>query len=110
MCQISSLSVYSVALWRRETPIFAIFWTSAFSDVANWQQSEKVELGCITASLPLSNGIKIVFVFQRHLGKIERKISDVQKRGKQTNRQTDKKLNVFGRPAAGEIGAPPNSV
>jgi len=30
-------------LWRRETQIFAIFWTSAFSDVDIWQQSEKVE-------------------------------------------------------------------
>ena len=27
-------------------PIFAVFWTSAFSGVANWQQSEKVEYGC----------------------------------------------------------------
>ena len=23
--------------------VFVVFWTSAFSDVANWQQSEKVE-------------------------------------------------------------------
>ena len=29
-------------------------------------------------------------------------------RNKQTDRQTDKKLNVFGTPAAGEIRAPPN--
>ena len=26
MCQVSSGSFYSVALWRRNTPIFAIFW------------------------------------------------------------------------------------
>ena len=32
-------------LWRRKTPIFAIFWTSAFSDVDSWRQSEKVEHG-----------------------------------------------------------------
>ena len=29
-------------------PIFAVFWTLAFSGVANWQQSEKVEHGCTT--------------------------------------------------------------
>ena len=83
-------------------PIFSVFWTSAFSVVANWQQSEKVEHGC--TNLHLSNGIKIVSVLQRLHGKIGRSISDVQKR----DEQTDKKLNVFGRPAAGEIGAPPN--
>ena len=53
-CQISPQSVSSLALWRRKTPIFAVFWTSAFSDVANWQQSEKVEHGCTTTKLPLS--------------------------------------------------------
>jgi len=52
-CQISSRSVYSVVLWRRKTLIFAIFWTSAFSDVANWHQSHGAQLQtflCPTAS------------------------------------------------------------
>ena len=44
-CEISSRSVYSVVLWRQKNPIFAVFWTLAFSDVANWQQSEEVEHG-----------------------------------------------------------------
>ena len=44
-CQISSGSVYSVALCWRKSQIFADFWTSAFSVVANWQQSDKVEHG-----------------------------------------------------------------
>jgi len=102
-CQISSRSVYSVALWRRKPPIFAFFWISAFSVVANWQQSEKVEHGCTTANLPLSNGIKIVSVLQRLHGEIGRTIFDVQKRDEQTDRQTDKqkKLNVFGHPSGG---------
>ena len=86
-------------------PIFAIFWTSAFSVVANWQQSDKVEYGCTTTNLPLPNGIKIVFVLQRLHGEIGRTNSDVQKRDgqtdKQTNRQTNKKLNVFGHPGGG---------
>jgi len=79
-CEISSRSVSSVVLWRRKTPIFAVFavfWTSAFSDVASWQQSEKVEHECTTTNLPLSNGIKIVSVLQRLHGEIGRTISDV---------------------------------
>ena len=39
---------------ERKPPIFAIFWTSAFSDVDSWRQSEKVEHGCTTTNLPLS--------------------------------------------------------
>ena len=77
-CQISSGSVYPDALGWRKTPICAVFWTSAFSVVANWQQS---------------------------VPKIWRTNSDVLKRveqtGKQTDKQTDKKLNVFGHPGGG---------
>jgi len=94
--EISSLSVYSVILWRRKTPIFAVFWTSAFCVVATWQQSEKLEHGCTTTNLPLSNGIKIVSVLQRLHGEIGRTNSDVQKRDKQTVKET--KSNVFGHP------------
>jgi len=50
-CEMSR-SIYSVVLWRRKPPIFAVFWTSAFSGVANWQQSEKVEHVCTTTNLP----------------------------------------------------------
>jgi len=84
--QISSRSVYFVALCWRKIPIFAIFWTSAFSGVANWQQFEKVEHGCTITDIPLSNGIKIVSVLKRLRGEIWRTISDVQKRDEQTNR------------------------
>ena len=79
-CQNLSRSVYSIALWRRKTPIFAVFWTSAFSDVDSWWQSEKVERGCTTTNLPLSNGIKIISVLQRLHGEIGRTNSDIQKR------------------------------
>ena len=71
-------------------PIFAIFWTSAFSVVAKWQQSDKVEYGCTTTNLPLPSGIKIVSVLQRLHGEIGRTISDVQKGDGQTDKQTDK--------------------
>jgi len=69
-CQISSRLVYSVALCWRKTPIFAVFWTLAFSGVASWQQSEKVEHGCTTTNLTLSNGIKILSVLQGLHGRI----------------------------------------
>jgi len=91
-----------------KNPNFCPFWTSAFSGVAIWQQSEKVEHKCTTTNLILSNGIKIVSVLQRLRGEIWRTISDVQKRDEQTKGQTNKKVNVFGHPAAGEIRAQPN--
>jgi len=84
-----------------KNPNFAVFWTLAFSDVDNWRQSVKVEHGCTTTNLPLSKGVKIASVLQRLHGQMGRTNSDVQKRDKQTNRQTDKKLNVFGRPGGG---------
>jgi len=52
-------------------------------------------------NLPLSNGIKIVSLLQRLRGEIGRTNSDVQKRDGQTDRQTDKKLNVFDCPSGG---------
>ena len=90
-----------------KNPIVAVFWTSAFSVVANWQQSDKDEHGCTTTNLPLSNGIKIVSVLQRFHGEIGCTISDVQKHDEQTDRQTDKKTFLATK-AAGEIHDPPN--
>ena len=76
----------------------AVFWTSAFSDVANCHQSQKVEHWCTTTNLPLSNEIKIISVLQRLHGEIGRTISDVQKRDGQTDKQTDKKTQRFWPP------------
>jgi len=59
---------------------FLPYFRPAFSRVASWQQSQKVEHGCTTTSLPLSNGVKIVCVLQRLHGEIGRTNSDVQKR------------------------------
>ena len=78
-----------------------IFWTSVISDFAIWHQSQNVEQRCTTTNLPLSNGIKIVSVLQGLHGETERTVCDVQKRDEQTDRQTDKKLNVFGHPYGG---------
>jgi len=80
LCAKFRLDRFILVLWRRKIPIFAVFCTSAFSDVANWHQSQKVEHVCTTTNLPLSNGIKVVSVLQRLHGEIWRTISDVQKR------------------------------
>ena len=86
-----------------------LFWNSAFSGVDSWRQSEKVEHGCTTINLPLSNGVKIVFVLQRYHGEIGRTISDAQKRGGQKKRDGQTKYSTFfANPAAGEIRALPN--
>jgi len=95
-CQISSQLVYSLALSWWKTPIFAGFWTSAFSGVNNWQQSEKVKHRCTTTNLPLSNGIKIVSVLQRFHGESGRAISNVQKRDEQIDKH--KKTQRFWPP------------
>ena len=86
-CQISSRLVYPAGEKPRFLPLF---WTSAFSVVANWQQSEKAEHGWTTTNLSLPNGIKILFVLRRLRGEIGSTISDVQKRDEQTDRQTDR--------------------
>ena len=52
-CQMSSRSIYSVALWRRKKNKFCK--TSAFCCVASWRQSQKVERGCTTTNLPVFN-------------------------------------------------------
>ena len=82
-----------------------VFWTSAFSGVANWQQSKIVELGCTTTNLSVFNGVKIVSVLQRLHGEIGRTNSDVQKRDEETDRQTDKNLKLLAAPSAGEVRA-----
>jgi len=81
-----SIGLFCRPVAARKTPIFAVFWTSAFSDAANCHQFQKAEHVCITTNLLLSNGIKIVSVLQRLHG--------------ETDKET-KKLNVFGHPGGG---------
>jgi len=88
-CQISSRSVYSVALCWRKPPFFAVFWTSAFSVVANWQQSDKVEHGQQTFPYPTaSKSFLYSNVFMAKSGAQSLTFKSVT--NKQTNKQTDK--------------------
>jgi len=91
-----SIGLFCRPLWAKKT-ILPFFWTSAFSGATIWQQSQKVEHGCTTTNLSLSNGIRL----QRLHGEIGHTASDVQKHDGQTSRQTDKKLNDFGRTGGG---------
>jgi len=85
-----SISLFGCPLEaKKNKQILPFFGLLAYCAVASWQQSEKVEHRCTTTNLPLSNGIKIVSVFQRLHGKIGCTTSGVQKR----DGKTDKKLN-----------------
>ena len=95
------IGVFCHPLLAKKLNFCCFFWTLAFSVVANWQQSEKVECGCTTTNLPLPNGIKIVYVLQRLHGEIGRTISDVQKRDEQTDKQ--KYWTFLATPVADEI-------
>jgi len=99
----SSIGLFSRPLAAKN----AIFWTLAFSGVANWQQSEILEHGCTTTNLPVSNSIKIVSVL---LGKIVRTnctFTAMTKR--QTDRQTDRqKTQRFWLPHTGRLKSEPH--
>jgi len=102
-----SVGLFCLSLLAKklEKPQFLLFFGLG---VASWQQSEKVEHGCATKNLPLSNGVKIVSALQRLHGEIGRTISDVQKRDGQTDRQTDKKTQRFWPPWWRVKSDPPN--
>jgi len=80
------------------------FWTSAFSGVANWQQSEKVEHGAQLQTFPYPTVSKSFLYSQAFMAKSGAKSLTFKS---VTNRQP-KKLNVSGSPAAGEMQAPPS--
>ena len=103
MWQIVSRSVYSVALCWRKTPIFAVFcrfWTSAFSDVDNWHQSQKVEHESTTTNLPLypmaSKSFLYANAFMAKSGAQTLTFKSVTDR--KTDKQTDKKTQRFWSP------------
>ena len=74
-------------------PIFAVFWTSAFSGVAKWQQSEKVGQGAQLQTFPYPTVSKSFLYSNAFMAK-----SGVRKRDEQTNRQTKRKTQRFWPP------------
>ena len=69
--------------------------TTTCSGGATWWGTGKIERGCTTTNLPLSNDIKIVSIRQRYLDEVVSTNYVVQQRDGQTDKQTDKKTQRF---------------
>ena len=91
----ASIGLFCRSLLAKTPNFCRFFWTSAFSVVANWQQSEKVEHGCATTNLLIPNGSKILFLysnaFMAKSGAQSLTFKSVT--NKQADRQTDKQKN-----------------
>jgi len=80
-------------------PIFAVFWISAFSVVANWQQSDKDEHGTQLQTFPYPTASKSFLYSNAFMAKSGAKSLTFKR---VTNRQAGRqKLNVFGHPGGG---------
>jgi len=93
-----------------KSPIFAVFWTSAFSGVSSWTQSEKVEHGCTTTDLPLSKASKSFVYSNAFMAKSgAQSLMFKSVTNKQTDKQTDiQKNSTFLAAPAAEIRAQAN--
>ena len=94
---------YCVALCRRKTQKFDVFWNSAIPGVTNWRCTAKFERGYKTTNFPQSKVVEIVSERRRHQGEIMRTNSILHKREvtSMTDKQTNKK-SVFWRRAKSE--------
>ena len=86
-----------------ENPQFLPFvWTLAFSGIANWQQSEKVEHGAQLQTFPYRTVSKSFLYSNAFMPKPgAQSLTFKSVTNKQTDKQTDKKFNVFGHPGGG---------
>jgi len=93
MCQMSSRSVYSVVLWRRKKnqflPFFAVFWISAFSDVANCVINlRKLSMGAQLQTFPYPTASKSFLYYNAFMAKSgAQTLTFKSVTNKQTNRQ-----------------------
>ena len=77
-----------------KTPNFAIFWTSAFSCVVNWQQSEKVEHGAELQTFPYRMASKSFLYSNAFMAKSgAHSLTFKSVTNKQTDKQTDIQKN-----------------
>jgi len=107
-CHISSRSVYSVALCWRKKQFLPFFWTSPFSVVASWQQSEKFEHGAQLQTFPYPKASKLFLYSNAFMAKSSaQSLTFKSVTNKQTDKQT-KNSTFLVTPAAGEIRARPN--
>jgi len=104
-CQISSPSVHSVVLWRQNPQISQFF---GFRHFVVLPVDSKVERGCTTTNLALSNGIKIVYipVLQGFHGEIAISGAQTLTFTSVTNKQTNKPVGLYGPIAPPVLNAP----
>jgi len=104
-CEISSRSVYSVVLWLRKTPILPFFglWHLVVSPIGSslrklntGAQLQAFRYPTVSKSFLYSNAFMAKSGAQSLTFK-----SVTNRQTKQINRQTNKKLNVFGCPGGG---------
>ena len=105
-CQISSRLVYSVALWRRKTLNFCQFLRFfglrhlVLSPIGN--SLTKLNTGGQLQTLLYPTASKSFLYSNAFMAKSgAQTLTFKSVTDKQTNRQTDKKLNVFGHPGGG---------
>jgi len=84
-----SRSVYSVALWRRKTPNFAVFWTLAFSSVASWRILRTFNTDAQLQTFPYTMVSKSFLYSNAFMAKSGAQ-TDVQKRDGQTDKRTQR--------------------
>ena len=95
-----------------KNPNFAVFWTSAFSVVANWHSLTKLNTGAQVQTFPYPTASKLFLysnAFIATSGKQSLTFKSVTDR--QTNKQANRQKNstFLATPAAGEMRASPNS-
>ena len=98
-CEISSRSVYSVALWLRKTPIFCRFFGLRHLVVSPFGSSlRKLNKGAQLQTFPYPTVSQSFLYSDAFMAKSGAKCQTFKS---VTNRQTDKILNVFGRSGGG---------
>ena len=101
-----SIGLFCRPLAVKKPQILPFYWLWHF---VVWKESEKVEHGCTTTKFPYPMASKLFLYSNAFMAKLcAQNVTLKCVSDKQTDRQTDKKLNVFAIPGAGEIRAPPN--
>ena len=98
-CEISSRSVYSVVLWLRKAPIFAIFELRHLVMSLTGSSLRKLNTGAQLQTFPYPTVSKSFLYSNAFMAKSgAQSLTFKSVTNKQTNRQTSKKFNVFGCP------------
>jgi len=106
--QISSRSVYSVALWRRKTPILLFLGLRHLVLSPLVSSLRKLNMGAQLQTFPYPKESKSFLYSNAFMAKSgAQSLTFKSVKDKQTSRQT-KNSTFLATPAAGEIRAPPN--